>query len=438
MSEQTIIRPAEPAQESVAAPFTNDVRALVIVTAVFFMWGLITSLNDIIIPHLKAIFDLDYAQAMLIQFCFFSTYFVFALPFGKLLEAIGFKGAIVTGLFTAGVGALLFVPAAMTASFVFFLGALIVLAAGITGLQVAANPYISILGHPRTASSRLNLAQALNSLGTTLGPYVGGLLILSGAPMAADAMKRLAPGALHAYRTHEAASVIGPYIGIASVLVLLAIGIALAKLPKMEAERRADADPEKPAAGIWRYRHTVLGALGIFLYVGAEVAIGSFLVNYFNQPDTGGLPVRTAAKFVAIYWFCAMVGRFIGSAALRKISAGVALGAVAIIAGLLVTASMLTTGYVAMATILAVGLFNSIMFPNIFTLGIADLGPLTGEGSGLLIAAIVGGAVVPLAEGALADRIGIHHAFILPVLCYAYLVFYGFRGSQPQAVGETA
>ncbi len=432
--------PAAPGTTRTAgnAPFTSDLGAMSVVTTVFFMWGLITVLNDILIPHLKSIFSLNYFQAMLIQFCFFSTYFVFAVPFGKLVENVGYKKTMVVGLCTSAVGALLFLPAALVASFPLFLGALIVLAAGITALQVSANPFVSILGSPATASSRLNLAQALNSLGTTIAPYLGGILILS----AASAVK-LTP-------VQEAHSVILPYVSLAGILFLLALGVALSKLSPLagtrgyeSAERGTEAqskdttltpaDSGHSGRSIWSYKHTVLGALGIFLYVGAEVSIGSFLVNYFGQPDTGGLRAEDAAKLVSYYWGGAMVGRFIGSAVLQRVPAGRALGAVALAACVLVTASMLTTGHVAMATIIAVGLFNSIMFPNIFTLGIAGLGKLTGEGSGLLIAAIVGGALVPLLQGALADKIGIHHAFFLPVLCYLYVAYYGFQGSRPEA-----
>jgi len=399
-------------------PFTSNSGAMAIVTTIFFMWGLITVLNDILIPHLKAIFSLNYTQVMMVQFCFFSSYFVFAFPFGKIVERIGYQKTMVVGLCTSGIGALLFLPAALVASFPLFLGALIVVAAGITGLQVAANPYVSILGDPASASSRLNLAQALNSLGTTIAPYVGGILILSNTSIGRTAVQ-------------EAHSVILPYVGLAGVLFILAIGVALSKLPQMLEMTEARNEAAHANSRIWHYRHTMLGALGIFLYVGAEVSIGSFLVNYFSQSEIGGFSAQTAAKFVSLYWGGAMVGRFIGSAVLRKVQAGVALGSVAMVACVLVMTSMMTTGHVAMAAIILVGLFNSVMFPNIFTLGIAELGPLTGEGSGLLIAAIVGGAIIPVAQGAIADRIGIHHAFVLPVLCYLYIIYYGFRGSKP-------
>jgi FHS family L-fucose permease-like MFS transporter len=405
--------------------------ALSIVTALFFMWGFLTSLNDILIPHLKSIFELNYAQSMLVQFAFFSAYFVFALPAGKIIEWIGYKRTMVVGLFTMAAGALLFIPAASAPSFPLFLGALIVLAAGITVLQVSANPYVSILGPARTASSRLNLAQAFNSLGTTIAPYLGSLLILAGAALSAAQLKQLSPEGLHAYRIHQAASVKMPYMAIALALVALALAIALYRLPRIETTR--DFRPMKAGEhgdSIWHYPHVVLGSLAIFVYVGAEVSIGSFLTNYFSQPDTGGFTLQTAAKLVSFYWLGAMVGRFIGSAILQRARPGRLLGFCAVVAFALVLCSMLSFGQVAVWTILLVGLFNSIMFPTIFTLGIAEMGPLTGKASGLLIQAIVGGALIPLAEGALADKIGIHHAFILPAICYIFIAYYGFRGSR--------
>ena len=412
-------------------PSGSYTSAMAMVTTLFFVWGFLTCLNDILIPHLKAIFDLNYFAVMFVQFVFFGAYFVFAVPAGWVVEWIGYKRTMVLGLLTMAVGALLFIPAASVPSFPLFLAAEIVLATGITVLQVSANPYVSVLGPERTASSRLNLTQAFNSLGTTIAPAIGSFLILSAAPKSMDEVREMAPDVLQAYRLHEAATVKMPYLAIALALVLLGLAIAMFKLPRIEATRDFRPPEEGVTDSIWKYRHTLLGAIGIFTYVGAEVAIGSFLVNYFSQPDTGGLTVQTAAKLVSFYWGGAMVGRFIGSAVLQKVRPNLALGTVAIVAGLLVVTSMMNHGQIAVWSIILVGLFNSVMFPTIFTLGIAELGPLTGKGSGLLIAAIVGGAVIPVLEGRLADRIGIHHAFILPALCYIYISYYGFRGSRP-------
>lgn len=417
-------------QHTVSSPGSGSRSALIMVTALFFMWGFLTSLNDIIIPHLKNIFSLNYTQSMLVQFTFFSAYAVFALPAGRIVEWIGYQRMMVLGLFMMGLGALMFIPAASAPSFVLFLTAQIVLAAGITVLQVAANPYVSVLGPAQTASSRLNLAQAFNSLGTTVAPYAGSLLILTATARTTDQVNALHGAALQAYRLQEAASVKVPYLVIALALCLLGITIWLYHFPRIETTR--DFRPMKGEASnsIWSYPHVVLGAVAIFTYVGAEVSIGSFLANYFSQPETGGLTLQTAAKLIAFYWGGAMVGRFIGSAILQRVSTGLMVGICSLAASVLVLLSMFSYGMMAVWTILLVGLFNSILFPSIFTLGIAELGPLTGKGSGLLVAAIVGGAIVPLAEGALADRIGIHHAFILPVLCYLYIAYYGLRGSR--------
>lgn len=405
--------------------------ALAVVTTLFFMWGFLTCLNDILIPHLKSIFDLNYAQTMLIQFAFFGSYFIFSVPSAKLIDLIGYQRSMVVGLLTMGVGAFLFVPAASAPSYPLFLGALIVLAAGITCLQVAANPYVTVLGKPQTASSRLNLTQAFNSLGTFLAPFFGGMLILSAAAKTIDEVRALPPDALQAYRLHEAATVKTPYVGLGIALVVLAIAIGMFKLPKIEHAQHKVG--EKVDDSIWRHPNLVFGAIAIFVYVGAEVSIGSFLVNYFSQPEIGGLTEKAAANLVAFYWGGAMVGRFIGSALLQKMKTGHLLGICAVCAAALVAVSMLTSGHFAMYSIILVGFFNSIMFPSIFTLGVAELGPLTGDGSGLLIMAIVGGAIIPLAQGAIADKIGIHHAFFLPVICYLYILFFALSGSKPNS-----
>jgi FHS family L-fucose permease-like MFS transporter len=405
--------------------------ALATVTTLFFMWGFLTCLNDILVPHLKSIFDLSYAGIMLIQFAFFGAYFIFSLPSAKLIDWIGYQRSMVVGLLTMGIGAFLFVPAASVPSYPLFLGALIVLAAGITCLQVAANPYVTVLGKPETASSRLNLTQAFNSLGTFLAPFFGGLLILSAAPKTMTEIRAMAPDVLQQYRLHEAATVKTPYVGLGIALVLLAVAIGSFKLPKIEHAQHKVG--EKVNDSIWRHPNLIFGAIAIFVYVGGEVSIGSFLVNYFGQPEIGGLTEKVAASLVAFYWGGAMVGRFIGSALLQKVSTRGLLAICAVCAASLVGISMLASGHLAMYSIILVGFFNSIMFPSIFTLGVAELGPLTGDGSGVMIMAIVGGAIIPVAQGAVADRIGIHHAFFLPVLCYLYILFFALSGSRPNS-----
>jgi MFS transporter, FHS family, L-fucose permease len=486
-----------PAGQSYAAPLAT-------VTTLFFMWGFLTCLNDILVPHLKSIFDLNYAKIMLINSAFFGAYFIFSIPSAKVIDWIGYQPSMVAGLLTMGLGAFLFVPAASVPSYPLFLGALIVLAAGITCLQVAANPYVTVLGKPETASSRLNLTQAFNSLGTFLAPFFGGLFILTTAPNMAQ-VRALAPDALRAFRLHEASTVKAPYVGLGIALVLLAVAIGSFRLPKIEHAQHHLG--EKVSDSIWKHPNLIFGAIAIFVYVGAEVSIGSFLVNYFSQPEIGGLSEKLGASFVSLYWGGAMLGRFIGSnflggakskhmslvtavsialillsypiqghlppgyqpgvpnltwlawlvvagrplfvlvaiaaatiavtAALRggKATAqtGMLLGICAISTSALVAISMLGSGHVAMWSIILVGFFNSIMFPSIFTLGVAELGPLTGDGSGIMIMAIVGGAIVPVAQGWIADHIGIHHAFFLPVICYLYILFYALSGSKPNS-----
>lgn len=416
-----------------AAPQSTNKAALSVVTTLFFMWGFLTALNDILIPHLKPIFDLNYAQAMLIQFAFFSSYFVFSIPSGKIIDWVGYKRAMVIGIFTLGLGAFLFIPAAMVASYPLFLGALIVLAAGMTVLQVSANPYVAVLGPPRTASSRLNLAQAFNSLGTTIAPFLGGLLILGAVPSMTE-IRHMAPDVLQAFRVHQASSVKLPYIGLGLIAVILGIAISMFKLPVIS---HVEHHKGEATESIWKYRHLILGVVGIFAYVGAEVSIGSFLVNYFSQKEIGDITEKVAAGYVSLYWGSAMVGRFIGSGILQKVRTSLVLGTAAVAALILVCVSMLTFGHFAMWSIILVGLFNSIMFPSIFTSGIDQLGPLTSKGSTYLIMAIVGGAILPELTGILADKIGIHHAFIIPAICYLYIMYYGYVGSKPSGPGIT-
>jgi FHS family L-fucose permease-like MFS transporter len=411
----------------------TDVRAMSIATMLFFMWGFLTCLNDILIPHLKAIFDLNYAQAMLVQFCFFSSYAIFALPSGKLVEWRGYKQSMVIGLLVMAAGAFLFLPASTAASFALFLSALIILAAGITCLQVAANPYVANLGPPETSAARLNLAQAFNSFGTFVAPFFGSILILTTTQVSPEAMKAFSAEALQQYRMVQASSVRLPYLGIGLTLVLLAISFAVLKMPTMDFTRDirpGELNERGTSDSVWKHPVLLAGALAIFVYVGAEVSIGSFLVNYFGLPGIAAFSERTAAKYVSLYWGGAMVGRFIGSWLLTKVRTSLVLGTAAVIACGLVVTSIITHGHTAMWAILAVGLFNSVMFPSIFTVGLSGLGPLTSKGSSLMVAAIVGGALIPLAEGHLADAIGVQHAFMIPAVCYIYIALFGYLGGR--------
>ena len=418
---------------SSAAPVVNPRMALAVATTIFFMWGFLTCLNDILIPHLKAVFELNYAKAMLVQFTFFGAYFLMSLPAGRLVAHLGYKKGIVAGLAIAAVGALGFWPAAELRVYEAFLGALFVLATGITVLQVAANPYVALLGPEQTASSRLTLAQALNSLGTAIAPLFGGLLILGNTVKSADELAALGAAEQLAYRTQEAQSVQGPYVGLAIALALLAVFVYLFRLPALN-ETTEQADPGRHTLmDALRHRHVLFGVLGIFFYVGAEVSIGSFLVNYLSMPNIGGLTEQQATGYVSAYWTMAMIGRFAGSAIMTRFSPRILLTLFAAANALLLALTMASEGHVAMYSVVAIGLFNSIMFPTIFALSIERLGALTNKASSLLIMAIVGGAIIPFLQGLLADRIGLHLSFILPLLCYGYILFYGMWGSRPRA-----
>lgn len=398
--------------------------ALTALTSLFFMWGFITCLNDILIPYLKLLFDLTYTQAMLIQFCFFSAYFVVSIPAGMLVSRIGYQSGIVTGLLIAGAGCLLFLPAAAMHVYGMFLLALFVLASGITILQVAANPYVSVLGKPETAPSRLTMTQAFNSLGTTVAPIFGAWLIFGGMN---------APQPIAGEVTESTVQI--PYLILAASLIILAIIFAWLKLPAMG---KKDASEGLPLGGeAWKQRHLVLGALGIFVYVGAEVGIGSFLAIYLSMPDIGGMTTAAASHYISWYFGGAMVGRFIGAAVMQKLNPGKVLAFNAIMAVLLLAITILSSGKLAMWSLLLVGLCNSIMFPTIFSLAIAGLKQYTSQGSGILCLAIVGGAILPLLQGMLADQIGVQLAFILPLCCYLYIAFYGLKGCIPQTPAVT-
>ncbi len=406
----------------------NHTRSLVILTLLFFMWGLLTSLNDVLIPHLKSVYTLSYTQAMLVQFCFFGAYFIVSLPAGALIKRVGYQRGAVIGLLVAALGCGLFYPAAET-SYAVFLAAFFVLASGITILQVAANPFVAVLGPAQTASSRLTLTQAFNSLGTTVGPLFGGMLILAGVAVVSTAeLAQMTAQELAAHRAQEAAAVQGPYLVLAGALLLLAVFFALARLPKVtHAEESSGIAQGAGNASILSHSNLVLGALAIFLYVGAEVSIGSFLISYMGEANIGALAATDAAAYVSYYWGLAMVGRFIGFAVMRKVSPGKTLAFNAAFASALILTSILSEGAVAMWAILGVGLFNSIMFPTIFSMALHRLGAQTGQGSGILCMAIVGGAIVPFAQGFMADHSGVQLSFYVPLACYAFILFFGIK-----------
>jgi FHS family L-fucose permease-like MFS transporter len=400
---------------------------LIIVTTLFFMWGLLTALNDVLIPHLKALYTLSYVQAMMVQLCFFGAYFLVSLPAGMLIKKIGYQNGAVAGLLIAAAGCALFYPASRSGYALFLLG-FFVLAAGITVLQVAANPFVTVLGEARTASSRLTLTQAFNSLGTTIAPSLGGLLILSGSTLGVAELAQLAPAQQEAYRAGQAASVQMPYLVLAGTLVLLALMFAFARLPKIE--HVDEHVPQLEGAGkvsVFAHPHLLMGTIGIFLYVGAEVSIGSYLINFFEEPHIAAMTPAAAAHYVSYYWGGAMVGRFIGFAAMRFVSPGKALAVTAASSMALIMVAIFGHGPAAMWAIIAVGLCNSIMFPTIFSMALFRLGKLTGQASGILCMAIVGGALVPLAQGFLADTVGLQMSFFVPAACYAFILYFGLK-----------
>ncbi|HVD99014.1 MAG TPA: sugar MFS transporter [Cytophagaceae bacterium] len=398
----------------------NYKTALYSLMVLFFMMGFITCLNDILVPYLKKMFDLSYTQASMIQFCFFGAYAVMSIPSSMIVEAAGYKRGMILGFIGAAMGCLLFFPAVTLHSYLVFLIALFILATGVVLLQVAANPYVSVLGPPETASARLTLNQALNSVGTFLAPFFGIYFILS---------------ALNKAGSTEAVKI--PYLIIAVVLLVIAFILSRMTLPEIvsnEGEDTTVSDAVHKSA--WSYKHLVLGAIGIFAYVGAEVSIGSYMVNYLEMKDVAGLAPEIAAKYVAFYWGGAMVGRFLGAYILNIFKPGYVLAVNAALAILLILLSINTTGAVAMYSIILVGLCNSIMFPTIFTLAVHGLGKHTKQGSGILSTAIVGGAIIPVIQASLADSpgIGLRIAFIVPAVCYLYIVWFGAKGHEAKDV----
>jgi FHS family L-fucose permease-like MFS transporter len=391
--------------------------ALSALTSLFFMWGFITCLNDLLIPKLKVAFDLSYTEAMLIQFCFFGAYAIVSIPAGRLVNKLGYQKGLVVGLLIAAVGCTLFYPAAVSQAYPLFLGALLVLASGIVVLQVAANPYVAALGASETASSRLTLTQAFNSLGTTVAPFFGAALILGTATAAVE--------------VENADSVKLPYLLLAGALVILAIIFSRLKLPVIQSQT-GEVNPTQLSGekSAWSHRHLVLGAIGVFVYIGAEVSIGSFLVIFLGAENIAGMEESEAAKYIAYYWGGAMVGRFIGAAVMQRFKAGLVLCICSLTASSLVATAIFSEGSTAMWAILSVGLFNSIMFPTIFTLAVNGLGHHTSQGSGILCFAIVGGAILPVIHGVMADLIGLQNAFILPIIYYLYIAHYGIKGSK--------
>ena len=397
----------------------NYVVPFITVTFLFGIFGFLTNLNSNLMPHLKSLFDLTYGPAMLVSTAWFFAYLIFSVPSSKLIEMVGYKRTMVISLFIMVAGALLFIPAANLISFPLFLAAIFVLATGVCALQTSANPYVSILGPEHSAPARLTLAQAFNSLGAAIAPLVVGRFILT------DPSKISSKASI-------AHTVQGPYIAIAGTLLVLGFAVMFMHLPHITATRAfRPATDGRPILdrNIWTYSHTVLGMLGIFFYVGVEISLASIAISYFR---TQGVSNTETAAFLASFYFVGiMVGRFVGSFIMTWIKAEKLLVILGLFGVVLLLISMFSTGQLAIWTLVLCGLANSIMYPNIFALGIAELGPMTSKGSGVITIGNVGGAVIPLLFGALADKIGIQYAFVLPIICYLYVAYYGLSGFKP-------
>jgi len=441
----------------------NYTVPFVVITGLFFMWGFMTCMNDILIPYLRNIFELSHFEAMLVQFAFFGAYFVGSVIYfiisaksGDPINRIGYKNGILLGLLLSAIGSAMFYPAAIFVSYGFFLSALFIMGLGFTLLQIAANPYVAILGKEETASSRLNLSQGFNSLGTTLAPLLGGFLVFK-------------------YFAHVsgASSVKIPYLFFTGVFILLALLIKVSKLPRFYNKNNTEIEK---GAGALKYPHLVLGMIAIFMYVGNEVSIGSIMISFLGLKEIAGLSEVSASVFVSFYWGGLMIGRFMGAVSLSKLELrkkrtimkiipmiafvvicyfqGINIAAIysiflvinfiafmigkslpgrtlmifALIAVALLITAILNSGQIAMWAIIGIGIFNSIMWSNIFTLSIKGLGKHTSQGSSLLIMMIVGGAILPVIQGATADAIGVHYSFIIPIIGYLYIAFFGFKG----------
>lgn len=417
--------------------------AFIFLTILFFLWGFITVLVDSLIPRLREVFTLSYFQAGLVQFAFFGAYFLLSIPAGYLLTRIGYKKGIILGLITMAAGCLLFYPAASFRIFGVFMLGYFTLAAGITILQVAANPYVTVLGPPEAASSRLNLSQAFNSVGTAIAPAIGALFILGDKVLSSDEIEALDSAAQKTYYAAEASAVQGPFLGIAGFIMVIALVFSFVNLPKVGA-KEASNDYSR----VLKNKNLLFGALGIFFYVGAEVALGSYMVNYFLDLNlaevvrenslmrtisgwilgsgiTSSTDMAVVGVFVSFYWTGAMLGRFLGAYLTKLFKPSMVLAAFAIGAILMLMVSNISLGLLAMWTMIGVGLFNSIMFPTIFSLALEDLGNDKPQGSGILCTMIVGGAIIPPAYGYLIDSFSFSVAIVFLMLCYAYILGYG-------------
>lgn len=413
--------------ETTSSPVVSYRATMSLLASLFFTWGFITVINNTLLPHLRSVFDLNYTQTTLIESVWFIAYFVASIPAARLIERIGYKKSIVVGLAIMAAGSLMMIPAARLPSYPVTLFALFVIACGIALLQVAANPYVAVVGSPQTASSRLNLVQAFNSLGTTFAPLFGGYLILgrsnSGTLEAGQVLTQ-------AERLADAQAVQLPYLIVAGVLIVLAVIIARFPLPEMKSSGTSRVTKEQRGKhSLWRHRNLVFGIPAIFIYLIAEIGVANLFINFVSQPEIGNVNHQTASTYLFILWGGMMIGRFVGAALMRTVSAETVLAGASIGAAIVMLIATFTTGHLAMWALISVGLFHSVMFPTIFTLGIKGLGPMTEEGAGLLIMAIAGGALV-VVQGWLADIYGLQMSFLLTALCEVYVLFYALWGSK--------
>jgi MFS transporter, FHS family, L-fucose permease len=397
---------------------------LLVVMSLMFIWNLSRNINDVLIPHLKRACQLTDLQSSLVQSAFFGAYFLLALPVGKFIQRFGYKSGMITGLLTAAAGALLFFPAAETRYYPLFLGGLFIMAAGFTFLEVTATPYVSILGAPERASSRLSLASAVGSIGATIGPYLGSRFLLHAQDVDPAVIEGFSHPQLLAFLNAEAQMVKIPYLSLAALLFVIGLLLFFIRMPSIE----ENEDSSVRLSDVLRFRHTVLGAVGVFCYLGAEVGIVSFMIRYAKAQDIAGLTEQNAALFITIFMALVLTGRLAGTWLLRVVDPSRLLAYCASGAGVLVLISMGSHGYVAIISLASVGLFTSVIYPILFTLSIKDLGIHTKSGSALIIMSIIGGAIVPPLMGILSDTKGIATAFIVPVLCYIYIIYYARRG----------
>ena len=416
------IRSLGPMQSPSALVVGHDTVALVLVTVLFFLWGFLACFNDVLVPHFKTIFNLNRTEDLLVQLALFVGYLLFSYPIGKVIPRIGYQKTMVSGLLATGMGAFLAVAATVWPSYMLFLISMIVLGGGMATLQVAANAYVLLAGDSGQGTSRLMLAQAFNSLGRVVAPALAGMLIISSIPVNALELRNLSPDALHYYRLSQAESVKLPYVLMGLVVITLASILASVHIPDIRFSK-----PSGTMDSVWKHSNLLLAAVAIFLYVGSEVSIGGLLARYLSLPDAGRLALKTAIALVPIFWIGALIGRVAGAVILRRLNTMVVLGVSAISAAAMVGISVATRGHASAWSILCVGLFNSVMFPCIFALGVSDLGQLTSEGSGLMISAVAGGAVIPALQALLEAKVGAHYSLAIPAICYLYILWFAIH-----------